>query len=43
MEQMIRKLQSAEFNSVLHVVNDAAEDYRGVIPTDKWNELYMSA
>jgi GNAT superfamily N-acetyltransferase len=43
MEQMIRKLQPAEFNSLLHVVNDAAEAYRGVIPEDRWEEPYMSA
>jgi GNAT superfamily N-acetyltransferase len=40
---MIRKLQPAEFNSLLHVVNDAAEAYRGVIPEDRWEEPYMSA
>jgi len=40
---MISKLQPAEFNSVLHVVNDAAEAYRGVIPEDRWKEPYMSA
>ncbi|HUT16798.1 MAG TPA: GNAT family N-acetyltransferase [Acidobacteriota bacterium] len=34
---------SSEFNSILHVVNDAAEAYRGVIPEDKWKEPYMSA
>jgi GNAT superfamily N-acetyltransferase len=39
---MIRKLQPTEFNSVLHVVNDAAEAYRGVIPPDRWKEPYMS-
>jgi GNAT superfamily N-acetyltransferase len=43
MEQMICKLQPVEFNSVLHVVNDAAEAYRGVIPEDRWKEPYMSA
>ena len=43
MEQMIRKLQPVEFNSVLHIVNDAAEAYRGVIPEDRWKEPYMSA
>jgi GNAT superfamily N-acetyltransferase len=42
MEQMISKLQPAEFNSILHVVNDAAEAYRGVIPEDRWKEPYMS-
>ena len=40
---MIRKLQPVEFNFVLHVVNDAAEAYRGVIPEDRWKEPYMSA
>jgi len=25
----------------LHVVNDAAEAYRGVIPQDRWKEPYM--
>jgi GNAT superfamily N-acetyltransferase len=43
MEQMISKLPPAEFNSILHVVNDAAEAYRGVIPEDRWKEPYMSA
>jgi GNAT superfamily N-acetyltransferase len=43
MEQMISKLSPAEFNSILHVVNEAAEAYRGVIPEDRWNEPYMSA
>jgi GNAT superfamily N-acetyltransferase len=42
MEQMISKLPPAEFNSILHVVNDAAEAYRGVIPRDRWKEPYMS-
>jgi GNAT superfamily N-acetyltransferase len=40
---LIRKLQPAEFNSILHVVNDAAEAYRGVIPKDRWKEPYMTA
>jgi len=39
---LIRKLQPAEFKSILHVVNDAAEAYRGVIPEDRWKEPYMS-
>jgi GNAT superfamily N-acetyltransferase len=43
MEQMKRKLQPVEFNSVLYVVNDAAEAYKGVIPEDRWKEPYMSA
>lgn len=40
---MISRLQPTEFNSILHVVNDAAEAYRGVIPEDRWKEPYMSA
>jgi GNAT superfamily N-acetyltransferase len=43
MEQMIRKLQPNESKRILHVVNDAAEAYRGVIPEDRWKEPYMSA
>jgi GNAT superfamily N-acetyltransferase len=43
MEHMISKLPPAESNSILHVVNDAAEAYRGVIPKDRWKEPYMSA
>jgi GNAT superfamily N-acetyltransferase len=39
---MIRKLSPIESNSVLHVVNDAAQAYRGVIPADRWKEPYMS-
>jgi GNAT superfamily N-acetyltransferase len=42
MEQMISKLPPAEINSILNVVNDAAEAYRGVIPEDRWKEPYMS-
>jgi GNAT superfamily N-acetyltransferase len=42
MEQMITKLQPTAFNSILHVVNDAAEAYKGVIPADRWKKPYMS-
>jgi len=40
---MIRKLSNAESNLVLHVINNAAEAYRGVIPEDRGREPYMSA
>ena len=40
---MISKLQSTESKAILHVINDAAETYRGVIPEDRWKEPYMSA
>ena len=39
---MITKLQPTAFNSILHVVNDAAEVYKGVIPADRWKKPYMS-
>lgn len=40
---MIRKLSCAEFDSILSVINNAAEAYRGIIPRDRWKEPYMSA
>lgn len=40
---MICRLSSSEFDSILGVVNDAAEAYRDVIPEDRWKEPYMSA
>jgi GNAT superfamily N-acetyltransferase len=39
---MIRRLQPTDFDSILRVVNDAAEAYRNVIPEDRWKEPYMS-
>lgn len=39
---MIRKLQTTDFTSILRVVNDAAEAYKGVIPEDRWKEPYVS-
>jgi GNAT superfamily N-acetyltransferase len=39
---MMRRLQLADFNAILHVVNEAAEAYKGVIPEDRWKEPYMS-
>ena len=39
---MIRKLSCTEFGSILRVINNAAEAYRGVIPKDRWKEPYMS-
>jgi len=40
---MIRKFSHAESNLILHVINNAAEAYRGVVPEDRWREPYMSA
>ena len=40
---MIYRVPLSELNTVLHVVNDAAEVYKGVIPADRWKTPYMSA
>jgi GNAT superfamily N-acetyltransferase len=33
---------SSDFTSILRVINDGAQAYRGVIPADRWKEPYMS-
>jgi len=38
---MIRKLLPHDFDDILTIVNDAAQAYMGVIPTDCWKEPYM--
>jgi len=40
---MIRRLSPSEFDSMLNVVNDAAQAYEDVIPDDRWKEPYMPA
>jgi GNAT superfamily N-acetyltransferase len=40
---MICRLSPSEFDSMLNVVNDAAQAYKGVIPEDRWKEPYMPA
>jgi N-acetylglutamate synthase-like GNAT family acetyltransferase len=39
---VIRKSVEADFATILAIVNDAANAYRGVIPVDRWHEPYMS-
>ena len=39
----IRELIPSDFDSILGVINNAAQAYRGVIPEDRWKEPYMSA
>lgn len=39
---IIRRCESAELDEVCRVVNDAAEAYRGTIPSDRWHDPYMS-
>jgi len=38
---MIRKLTLSDFDSILEVINEAAQAYKGVIPKDRWKEPYM--
>jgi N-acetylglutamate synthase-like GNAT family acetyltransferase len=40
---LIRETCDADFATVLDIINAAAQAYRGVIPTDRWHEPYMSA
>ena len=41
--KMIRRLLERDLNSMLEVINGAAQVYKGVIPGDRWKEPYMSA
>jgi GNAT superfamily N-acetyltransferase len=40
---MICRLCLPDFESLLKVVNDSAQVYKGVIPADRWKEPYMHA
>jgi GNAT superfamily N-acetyltransferase len=37
----IRRCREHEIVTVLGIINEAAEVYRGVIPADRWHEPYM--
>ena len=39
---MIRQCEPDEFEKIYEVINDAAARYKGVIPSDRWKEPYMS-
>jgi GNAT superfamily N-acetyltransferase len=39
---MIRRLVSADFGTILRVVNEAAVAYKGIIPDDRWKDPYMA-
>lgn len=39
----IRTGEPKDFDSILAVVNDAAQAYRGVIPHGQWHDPYMTA
>jgi len=38
---MIKELLPSDFDSIMRVVNEAAQAYKGVIPKDRWKEPYM--
>src|ERR1700692_2874200 len=40
---LIRLSVDGDSPAMLAIINDAARAYRGVIPTDRWKEPYMSA
>jgi N-acetylglutamate synthase-like GNAT family acetyltransferase len=39
----IRLSREADRPTILAIINDAAQAYRGVIPADRWHEPYMPA
>ncbi|MEM9005204.1 MAG: GNAT family N-acetyltransferase [Cyanobacteria bacterium P01_F01_bin.86] len=39
---MIRKYMDEDLENVFNVINDAAIAYKGVIPSDRWHEPYMT-
>lgn len=39
----IRPVLPEEFDTMLDIINEAAQAYKGVIPADRWHEPYMSA
>ena len=39
---LIRRIRETDLGVALAIVNEAAQAYRGVIPTDRWHEPYMS-
>lgn len=38
---MIRPCDDSDFESIYAIINDGAEAYRGIIPSDRWAEPYM--
>jgi N-acetylglutamate synthase-like GNAT family acetyltransferase len=39
---MIRKCNDQDFEEIFNIINDAAFAYKGVIPSDRWHEPYMT-
>jgi N-acetylglutamate synthase-like GNAT family acetyltransferase len=40
--KMIRECTESDFNTILEIINNAAQAYKGFIPEDRWKEPYMS-
>ena len=38
---MIRASRDDDLATILAIINDAAQKYRGIIPADRWHEPYM--
>lgn len=41
-ERMIRRCDESDFDLIWEIVNEAAQAYKGIIPSDRWHEPYMS-
>ena len=39
---MIRRCEERDFDQIWSVIDDGAQAYKGIIPTDCWTEPYMS-
>jgi N-acetylglutamate synthase-like GNAT family acetyltransferase len=39
---LIRKSENTDLEQIRSIINDAAQAYREVIPSDRWHEPYMS-
>ena len=38
---MIRRCRPSDRQTILTIINDAAEAYKGIIPQDRWHDPYM--
>ncbi len=38
---MVRRCEDRDFEEIWSVIDDGAKAYKGVIPSDRWNEPYM--
>ena len=39
---MIHQCTEQDFNTILEIINDGAQAYKGIIPDDRWHDPYMS-